>query len=77
MKPTNHDLGDIPRQQPSTNEPMLLRPSEAARMLAISPRKLWELTNTNEVPSVRIGRCLRYPREELSAWVAGRLGRRS
>lgn len=58
-------------------EPMLLRPSEAARLLAISPRKLWELTNTREVPSVRIGRCLRYPREELSTWVATRLGRRS
>ena len=59
------------------NEPLLLRPSEAARMLAISPRKLWELTNTREVPSVRIGRCLRYPREGLGSWVASRLSRRS
>ena len=58
-------------------EPILLRPIDAARLLAISPRKLWELTNTSEVPSVRIGRCLRYPREELRAWVAGRQGRRS
>jgi len=54
------------------SEPLLLRPVEAARFLAISPRKLWELTNAHEVPSIRIGRCLRYPTEELRAWVARR-----
>jgi len=48
---------------------MLLRPTEAARALAISPRKLWELTNTGEVPSVRIGRALRYRPESLSEWL--------
>lgn len=60
--------------EPAT-EPLLLRPSEAARLLAISPRKLWELTNMREVPSIRIGRCLRYPREGLVDWVANRRGR--
>jgi len=60
-----------------THEVLLLRPSEAARVLAISPRKLWELTNMCEVPVIRIGRCLRYPREALQAWVAGRQGRKS
>jgi hypothetical protein len=43
----------------SQAEPLLLRPAEAARLLAISPRKLWELTNAREVPSNRIGRALR------------------
>jgi excisionase family DNA binding protein len=56
-------------------EPLLLRPSEAARFLAISPRKLWELTNAREVPAIRIGRSLRYPTEELRDWVAERRGR--
>lgn len=51
-------------------EPLLLRPAEAARFLAISPRKLWELTNCREVPAIRIGRALRYPTEDLRAWVA-------
>jgi len=62
---------------PSAPEPLLLRPAEAARFLAISPRKLWELTNCREVPVIRIGRSLRYPTEELRAWVAGRRGGRS
>ena len=58
-------------------EPLLLRPAEAARLLAISPRNLWELTNAREVPVIRIGRSLRYPTEELRAWVAQRRGGRS
>ena len=60
-----------------TPEPLLLRPAEAARFLAISPRKLWELTNCREVPAIRIGRALRYPTDELRAWVAERSGMRS
>ena len=62
---------------PSVPEPLLLRPAEAARFLAISPRKLWELTNAREVPALRIGRALRYPTEDLRAWVAERRTRRS
>ena len=58
-------------------EPLLLRPAEAARFLAISPRKLWELTNCREVPAIRIGRALRYPTEDLRAWVAARRAGRS
>ncbi|MEO6708566.1 MAG: helix-turn-helix domain-containing protein [Planctomycetota bacterium] len=58
-------------------EPLLLRPGEAAKLLAISPRKLWELTNMGEVPVIRIGRSLRYPREALRAWVSNRQGGRS
>lgn len=61
----------------AVNEPLLLRPPEAAELLAISPRKLWELTNTRELPSVRIGRCLRYPKAELKLWVAKQQARRS
>lgn len=49
--------------------PILLRPAETARLLAISPRKLWELTNQGALPALRIGRCLRYSRDALMAWV--------
>ena len=67
-----HRLDDRP-----TPEPLHLRPADAARFLVISPRKLWELTNAREVPAIRIGRALRYPTEELRAWVAERRDRRS
>lgn len=70
-----------PTPLPSVQSPMsdafLLRPVEAARVLAISPRKLWELSNTREIPSLRIGRCLRYSPEHLRAWIAARGAQRT
>ncbi|MCG8407489.1 MAG: helix-turn-helix domain-containing protein [Phycisphaerales bacterium] len=48
---------------------LLLRPDEAAKALAISPRKLWELTNCGEVPCIRIGRAVRYVPADLQAWI--------
>jgi len=48
----------------------LLTSKESARMLSISQRKLWSLQASGEIPSVRIGRCLRFPLDELRLWVA-------
>jgi len=53
--------------QPSTLR--LLRPKEAAEMLAISPRKLWELTNCGRIPCLRIDRSVRYDPVDLRAWI--------
>ena len=47
----------------------LLRAPEAARLLAICTRKLWELTNRGEIPHVRIGRAVRYDGQDLEAWI--------
>ena len=51
--------------------PILLRPGEAARALAISPRKLWEMTNRGEISCIRVGRAVRYEPRELERWVRG------
>ena len=48
---------------------LLLMPKEAARLLGISPRKLWGLTASGEIPHVRIGRCLRYSVDDLEAFI--------
>jgi excisionase family DNA binding protein len=54
---------------PTTTQPyILVRPREAARLLAISERKLWDLTNRNQIPCVRIGRSVRYSPLDLQAW---------
>ena len=50
-------------------EPLLLNAKETARSLAISGRKLWELTNLKDIPSVRIGRRVLYDPNDLRAWV--------
>lgn len=76
-KNTPNGISNSSNTPHAASEPLLLRPPDAAKLLAISPRKLWELTNTREVPSVRIGRCLRYPKDELKLWVAEQQARRS
>jgi excisionase family DNA binding protein len=48
---------------------ILLKPGEAARALAISPRKLWDLTKRGQIPHLRIGRSVRYATADLQAWV--------
>ena len=42
---------------------------EAAEALGISERKLWGMTDSREIPHVRLGRCLRYPVRELEQWI--------
>lgn len=48
--------------------PILLRRRDAANAIAVGLSKLDELTTTGELPHVRIGRCLRYRREDLEAF---------
>lgn len=40
--------------------PMLLKSSEAAKLLSISERTLFTLTKDGTIPSVRLGRSVRY-----------------
>ena len=58
-----------PRQQERSSLQLLVRPEEAAQALAISPRKLWELTKRREIPAVRFGRMVRYDIEDLRKWI--------
>jgi excisionase family DNA binding protein len=48
---------------------MLLRRRDAADVLGISERKIWSLTASGEIPHVRIGRCVRYPADQLQQWI--------
>lgn len=48
---------------------LLLTATEAAEALAISPRTLWSLTDSGELPCVRIGRSVRYDPTDLRAWI--------
>jgi excisionase family DNA binding protein len=42
---------------------------QAAKALAISQRKLWSLTANGEIPHIRLGRCVRYPVDDLRQWI--------
>lgn len=48
---------------------LLVDAREAARMLSISTRTLWSLTDCGEIPCVRIGRSVRYSVEALRGWI--------
>lgn len=44
---------------------VLLRPTEAAKVLRVSPRTLRRYTSTGAIKAIRIGRMVRYDRNEL------------
>jgi excisionase family DNA binding protein len=50
----------------------LLDAKQTAALLAISARTLWSMTNAGMIPSVRIGRSVRYRRAALLEWVIDR-----
>lgn len=51
---------------------LLLTREQAAQVLGISPRKVWGMTASGEIPHIKLGRCVRYPLERLQRWVAER-----
>ncbi len=53
--------------------PLLLKSADAAKALAISKRKLWEMTTAGEIPHVKIGRHIRYSVEALHDWIKSQL----
>ena len=50
-------------------ESLLLTEKEAASLLRISPRKLWEIRMQGQIPFIRFGRAIRYSRDELTSWI--------
>lgn len=51
-------------------ETLLVDAREAARLLGISPRTLWTLTNEGRIRAAKIGRLVRYSHEELRRFCA-------
>jgi len=50
------------------SEPILVDSREAARRLSICERTLWSLTKSRQIPSLRIGKCVRYRVADLETW---------
>lgn len=59
--------------EPNAPTPLLVRPKDAADMLAISERKLWQLTSCGTIPRVKVGKKLvRYKIEDLLRFIEAR-----
>lgn len=54
-------------------EPLLMRPELVARLLDISRSQVFELMSTGDLPSIKIGRSRRIPRDALRTWIDERL----
>lgn len=54
--------------------PELLTTDEAAQVLRVHPVTLaaWRSTGKHELPFVRLGKAVRYRREDIDAWLRGR-----
>jgi excisionase family DNA binding protein len=59
----------IAKQTPLMISPLVVDEHQAAAMLGISERKLWEYRNSGELPIVRLGRLVRFSVEDLRKFV--------
>lgn len=50
---------------------LLVKYSEAAKLLGMGERKVWQLCKDGQLKVVRIGRSVRIPISELEAFIAG------
>jgi prophage regulatory protein len=50
-------------------EKLLLKPSEVTNILGIGRSMVYELIARKEMPSVRLGRCIRIPADSLKQWL--------
>jgi excisionase family DNA binding protein len=56
-------------------ESILLRVEEVAELLGLGRTKVFEMLAAGDLPTVRIGRCLRVPRENVERWVRDQVAR--
>ena len=54
-----------PGQDANASEPLMLRVSDAARLLNVSRSTMYQLVTNGDVNVIRIGRSVRVPRAEL------------
>lgn len=60
---------DQPLVISNNSEQLLLRPKRAFELLDISRSTGYAMLASGELPSVRIGRAVRVPVDELKAWI--------
>lgn len=50
-------------------EKLLLRVNETAQLIGLGRSKTYDLIARGELPSIRIGKCVRVPADKLREWV--------
>lgn len=50
-------------------EKLLLKPTEVAETLRIGRSLVYGMLASGELPSIRVGRCIRVPKTSLEKWI--------
>ena len=61
----------------TSNERLLISPKEAAKLMSISERTLWNLTATGQLPCVKIGKIKRYSVNDIREFIEAQTNRNS
>lgn len=69
-------MGTSPGEPAGKTDRLLLRAREAAETLGIGSRTLWVMTKCGEIPSVRIGKSVRYSPIQLQEWIEAQVRRK-
>ena len=70
-------MNNVPESPTPANEPSpLLTTKDVARLLSVSPRKVWQLLNCGELPVIRIGRAVRFDPKDIEVFKRRRKGAR-
>jgi excisionase family DNA binding protein len=51
------------------NLPLVLKVEDVARLMNLARGTAYELTHRQDFPAMRIGRCIRIPREAFLTWL--------
>ncbi len=62
-----------PEYSKSKLEPLLVTTQEAARLLSISPRHLFDLVKRKEITCIKSGHLNLYPLESLRHWIKSKV----
>jgi excisionase family DNA binding protein len=58
-------------------ERLLYRPSEVGEAIGVCRSKAYELIASGEIPSIRIGGCVRVPLDKLREWIERKAAERA
>ena len=64
----------VPKASAFVDLPLLLDAGEAAKVMSLSRAKVCDLANRGDIPSIRVGRAVRIPRDSLIDWIEQRAG---
>jgi len=65
-----------PPVAPNVERPLLIDSREVSRLIGLGRTKTFQLMASGELPTIRLGRCVRVPRVALEAWIADRTSSR-